>query len=150
MYIKNPCSYFLSFHLGVGIACSMWKMSKWEATEGSSWRMELVNSEVVYPRLTVTSVIRFTVLQMNMVLYLNLKVISNNRFIAQIASSPSYRCDVLFFYLLRVYLYFINKIILFCFWAVLLKLHSVADCNYVKMQPWMLRNMHVQNASLYY
>lgn len=77
--------------------------------------MELVNSEVVYPRLTVTSVIRFTVLQMNMVLYLNLKVISNNRFIAQIASSPSYRCDVLFFYLLRVYLYFINKIILFCF-----------------------------------
>lgn len=77
--------------------------------------MELVNSEIAYPRLTVTLVIRFIALQINIVLYLTGKVMPGNRSMPQTASSPHSSCTSPFFYLISSYLYFNNKVILFCY-----------------------------------
>lgn len=51
-------------------------------------RMEPVNSEIAYPRLAVTLVIRFIALQINIILYLTGKVMPGNRSVPQTASSP--------------------------------------------------------------
>lgn len=49
-------------------------------------RVKLVNSEIVYPRLSLTLVIRFIALQTNIILHLTRKAVPKDRFIPQIAA----------------------------------------------------------------
>lgn len=49
-------------------------------------RVKLVNSEVAYPRLTLTLVIRFIALQINIILRLTRKAVPKNGFMPQIAA----------------------------------------------------------------